>query len=65
MCGLVGAFSFGDSSFRVTEPYIARMRDVMQHRGPDGAGGGTVVSPSSICPRQRINPCATPTGRCG
>jgi asparagine synthase (glutamine-hydrolysing) len=38
MCGLVGAFSFGDSSFRVTEPYIARMRDVMQHRGPDGAG---------------------------
>jgi asparagine synthase (glutamine-hydrolysing) len=29
---------FAGSPFRVTEPYVARMRDVMAHRGPDGAG---------------------------
>ncbi len=38
MCGIVGAFSFGNPSFRVTEPYVAAMRDTMAHRGPDGAG---------------------------
>jgi asparagine synthase (glutamine-hydrolysing) len=37
MCGLVGSISFGDR-FRVTAPYIERMRDAMAHRGPDGAG---------------------------
>lgn len=38
MCGLVGALVFADNGFRISEPYIARMRDVMAHRGPDGAG---------------------------
>src|SRR5205807_806998 len=38
MCGIVGVLSFTNSSFRVTEPYVIRMRDVMSHRGPDGAG---------------------------
>ena len=38
MCGIVGALTFGDGPFRVTEPYITRMRDTMVHRGPDGAG---------------------------
>ena len=38
MCGIVGALVFENASFRVTEPYITRMRDVMTHRGPDGAG---------------------------
>ena len=38
MCGIVGAMSLDNSSFRVTEPYLVRMRDAMEHRGPDGAG---------------------------
>jgi asparagine synthase (glutamine-hydrolysing) len=38
MCGIVGALSFRGSKFRITEPYIAQMRDAMAHRGPDGAG---------------------------
>jgi len=38
MCGIVGAFVFEGSDFRVTEPYVVKMRDVMAHRGPDGAG---------------------------
>lgn len=38
MCGIVGALSFGQSSFSVTEPYINAMRDTMIHRGPDGCG---------------------------
>jgi asparagine synthase (glutamine-hydrolysing) len=38
MCGIVGALSFTDSVFQVSESYLARMRDVMSHRGPDGAG---------------------------
>jgi asparagine synthase (glutamine-hydrolysing) len=37
MCGINGALVFGDGTFRVTEPYISRMRDTMPHRGPDGA----------------------------
>ncbi|NWF68273.1 MAG: asparagine synthase (glutamine-hydrolyzing) [Chloroflexi bacterium] len=36
MCGIVGALSFGD--YQITEAYIARMRDTMAHRGPDGIG---------------------------
>lgn len=44
MCGIVGALVFDNSSFRVTEPYISRMRDTMFRRGPDGAG--TWVAPS-------------------
>ena len=38
MCGINGAFSFANSGFRVTEDYIAKMRDTMAKRGPDGAG---------------------------
>jgi len=38
MCGIVGALTFRGSDFRVTEPYLVRMRDTMVHRGPDGAG---------------------------
>ena len=38
MCGIVGVLSFGGSAFRVSEPYLVRMRDVMSHRGPDGVG---------------------------
>ena len=38
MCGIVGVLDFRNSSFRVTEPYLIRMRDTMVHRGPDGAG---------------------------
>ena len=38
MCGIVGALSFENNAFTVTEPYITRMRDTMLHRGPDGAG---------------------------
>src|SRR5437868_2862752 len=38
MCGIVGALSFERSEFAVTAPYLARMRDTMVHRGPDGDG---------------------------
>ena len=38
MCGIVGALNLKNGSFPVTEPYIAKMRDTMAHRGPDGAG---------------------------
>lgn len=38
MCGIVGALSFTNSSFRVTDPYLTAMRDTMIHRGPDGYG---------------------------
>ncbi len=36
MCGICGALSFKDSSFRITPEYITAMRDKMVHRGPDG-----------------------------
>ncbi len=38
MCGIAGAYVFEGSDFRVTEPYLAVMRDTMVHRGPDGDG---------------------------
>jgi asparagine synthase (glutamine-hydrolysing) len=38
MCGVVGALVFDGSSFRITKPYLAKMRDSMSHRGPDGCG---------------------------
>ncbi|MDH3257328.1 MAG: asparagine synthase (glutamine-hydrolyzing), partial [Nitrospinota bacterium] len=38
MCGIVGAISFKSNSFIVTAPYLAKMRDTMAHRGPDGFG---------------------------
>jgi asparagine synthase (glutamine-hydrolysing) len=36
MCGIVGILSF-NSSGRVDQDVLARMRDTMAHRGPDGA----------------------------
>jgi len=36
MCGIVGALSFNGNGFRVTEPYVTRMREMVVHRGPDG-----------------------------
>lgn len=38
MCGIVGSLAFGDSTFTVSESFIASMRDAMAHRGPDGVG---------------------------
>ncbi|MCX6765275.1 MAG: asparagine synthetase B, partial [Candidatus Nealsonbacteria bacterium] len=38
MCGIVGAFLFKNTNFKISESYITRMRDTMVHRGPDGAG---------------------------
>ena len=38
MCGIVGALSFKNGPFVVTEPYLTKMRDTMVHRGPDGCG---------------------------
>ena len=38
MCGINGVLSFTNCAFRVSERYLTRMRDVMSHRGPDGAG---------------------------
>ncbi len=38
MCGIVGVRSFEGGAFTVTPTYLARMRDAMVHRGPDGAG---------------------------
>jgi asparagine synthase (glutamine-hydrolysing) len=38
MCGIAGTLVFDSSAFRVTEPFVTRMRETMVHRGPDGAG---------------------------
>jgi asparagine synthase (glutamine-hydrolysing) len=38
MCGIVGTLIFKGSSFTITGSYTNRLRDVMSHRGPDGAG---------------------------
>src|SRR6266481_238563 len=37
MCGIVGIVQY-DPRARVEETRVARMRDVLYHRGPDGAG---------------------------
>ena len=38
MCGIAGVLSFDNRNFSVSESYLARMSDVLAHRGPDGAG---------------------------
>lgn len=38
MCGINGVLALEGSPFQVTAEYVARLRDTMQHRGPDGAG---------------------------
>jgi asparagine synthase (glutamine-hydrolysing) len=43
MCGIVGVLVFAAGNFTITKPYLARMRDTMVHRGPDG--GGLWISP--------------------
>jgi len=38
MCGIVGILSFRNSVFDISDSLLMRMRDTMEHRGPDGAG---------------------------
>ena len=38
MCGINGAIIVGANDHCISEPYIAAMRDTMEHRGPDGWG---------------------------
>lgn len=38
MCGIVGVLACGGFEPRVTDEDVARMRDRLSHRGPDGAG---------------------------
>ncbi len=38
MCGICGVWEYGAAEGRVELPLIERMRDEMQHRGPDDAG---------------------------
>lgn len=38
MCGFAGAFHFGSDAGPVSDRVLGAMRDVMEHRGPDGAG---------------------------
>jgi asparagine synthase (glutamine-hydrolysing) len=38
MCGICGVWEPGSSAARVARPLLERMRDEMQHRGPDDAG---------------------------
>ena len=38
MCGIVGTLAFEGSGTEVEAATLARMRDTMIHRGPDGAG---------------------------
>jgi hypothetical protein len=37
MCGIDGELSFTQSEFLITEPYITKMRDAMEHLDQDGA----------------------------
>jgi asparagine synthase (glutamine-hydrolysing) len=36
MCGIAGVLAFDGESFRVTDPFVTRMRETMRHRGPNG-----------------------------
>ena len=38
MCGINGALVFDESDFKITSEYLIKMRDMQEHRGPDGAG---------------------------
>lgn len=38
MCGICGVWEYGASDVRLDETLVARMRDRMEHRGPDDAG---------------------------
>jgi asparagine synthase (glutamine-hydrolysing) len=43
MCGIAGALAFRGSHFTISDSYLTRMRDTMQHRGPDG--GANWIAP--------------------
>jgi asparagine synthase (glutamine-hydrolysing) len=43
MCGISGTLAFTNGTYRVTVPDLARMRDTMAHRGPDGAHAWVAV----------------------
>lgn len=38
MCGILGIFAFKHSQYKPDKALLIKMRDVMTHRGPDGAG---------------------------
>lgn len=38
MCGIVGALTYSNRSFKVTETFLLRMQNEIRHRGPDGSG---------------------------
>ena len=38
MCGVLGIVSAVGRSLSVSEQTVVKMRDLMQHRGPDGEG---------------------------
>jgi len=44
MCGIAGALAFEARDFAISTRLIDRMRDALEHRGPDGAG--TWLDPS-------------------
>ncbi len=38
MCGILGIYNYGNAAVPVTSDLLVRLRDTMQHRGPDDAG---------------------------
>jgi asparagine synthase (glutamine-hydrolysing) len=38
MCGIVGVYCPNALSYHISKEYICRLRDTMEHRGPDGSG---------------------------
>ncbi|MFG0259265.1 MAG: asparagine synthetase B, partial [Phycisphaerales bacterium JB041] len=76
MCGLLGMVS--TRPIRLSDPACCRLRDLMTHRGPDGAGlwrGGVLREPGAevVFGHRRLavldpspaggQPMATPDGR--
>ena len=72
MCGIVGSFQPGGDGTAATD-VIARMRDRMAHRGPDGVGlwtlgrsraarSATAGCRSSICPTPAAQPMVNAAG---
>ena len=70
MCGICGVV-YTDRSHPVSEPNLVRMRDVMEHRGPDDAGlfvgagmalGSRRLAILDLSPRGHM-PMQTPDGR--
>jgi len=38
MCGILGIYNYGNASVPVSADLLSRLRDTMEHRGPDDAG---------------------------